>query len=202
MRLPRTERTPRILALVAIAAVAAVAAGTWGLAAGAAGGTSDLWLHVQVDEQGERAARVRVNLPIRLVEKAVAMVPHEELAGGKIRLDQEEITVAELRQLWAELEASPDATFVEVDEEEQRVRMSKRGGYLLVETVDSGPGGERVDVRVPTEVVEALLSGKGDELDLGAAIRALAARGEGELVTVHDEGSRVRVWVDRLAEAR
>ncbi len=59
-----------------------------------------------------------------------------------------------------------------------------------------------VDVKVPQAVVEALLSGEGDEIDLAAAIRALAARGEGELVTVDNKDAKVRVWVDQLAEAR
>ena len=45
-------------------------------------------------------------------------------------------------------------------------------------------------------VVEALLSGAKDELDLVAAVRALAAHGDTILVTVEDRKNTVKVWVD------
>lgn len=172
------------------------------LATAGAAGAADLWLHVHVDESADGGAKVRVNLPLTLVETALAMVPDQDFHHGKLKLDDAEITVAQLRTLWASLAASPDATFVEVEEGDQRVQVSKSAGYLLVHTLEPGENGETVDVRIPTPVVEALLSGEGDELDLAAAIRALAARGEGELVTVHDRDAKVRVWVDGRAEAR
>ena len=61
--------------------------------------------------------------------------------------------------------------------------------------------GADVNVQIPSSVVDALLSGEGEELNFRAAIEALAAEGEGELVTVNDDDDRVRVWVDHIAEA-
>ena len=52
-----------------------------------------------------------------------------------------------------------------------------------------------VQVRVPVSVVDALLSGAGDTLDLRAAIQELSSL-RGEMVQVnHPEGS-IRVWID------
>ena len=52
-----------------------------------------------------------------------------------------------------------------------------------------------VQVRVPVSVVDALLSGAGESLDVRAAIQQLSAL-RGEMVQViHPEG-RVRVWID------
>lgn len=191
---PAIRRRPRPgrLAAVALAALFAV---TGTAAAG------DLWLHVAVDE-GPEGAKVRVNLPLSMAETALGMIPDEELRGGKVRFDDSDLTVAELRQLWRQLETSPDATFVEVEEADQRVLVSKSGGYLLVKAFEGGEESQQVDVRIPAAVVEALLSGEGDELDVAAAVRALAAHGEGELVTVTDAETHVRVWVDGRAETR
>ena len=50
-------------------------------------------------------------------------------------------------------------------------------------------------------MLDALLSGEGDELNIEAAIRALVEQGEGELVTVSGDDETVRVWVDNIAEA-
>src|SRR3981189_22270 len=54
----------------------------------------------------------------------------------------------------------------------------------------------RVEVKVPMKVVEALFSAGKDELDVLAALRALSAHGDTELVSVKDEENTVRVWLD------
>jgi len=166
----------------------------------AAPAAADLWLHVTIDEE-EEGNRVRVNLPLEFVETAVRMVPAEEMRGGKIVIDDADFTAAELRELWRSLDAAGDATLVETESADgTRVTARRTGGYLLVRTFDRGARGERVDVKIPERVVDALLAGPGDELDLAGALRALAAHGEGEIVAVDDSRSRVRVWVDRSAE--
>lgn len=188
---PRTAAPRRRRSLPAIAfALFAL------LTAGAAGAAQDLWLHVRVNE-GEGGARVRVNLPLAMAEKAMAMIPADEMHGGRVHIEGSDITVPQLRELWASLATSPDATLVEVDDDGQKVRVTKSGGYLLVKAHEDG---KQVDVRIPGEVVDALLSGGGDELNVAAAIAALAARGEGELVTVDDSDTQVRIWVDAVAE--
>lgn len=189
------------LKILAVALVALAA--TLALNSTAHAAPADLWLHVHVDEQGDDAARVKVNVPLSLVEKVLTLVPdQEEFRGGKVIFHEEDFTAAELRELWQALKESPDATYVEVEEGTQKVKVAKSGGYLLVHTVEPSEDGERVDVRIPEEVVEALLSGEGDELDVAAAVRALADRGEGELVTVDSHDAKVRIWVDRTAESR
>jgi len=160
---------------------------------------ADLWLHVSVDE--ENGAQVSVNLPLALVDKALAMVPDEHLRDGRILIDDVEWSVAELRELWRQVMDGPDMTFVTVEDRDENVRVWKQGGYLMVEVREHGDR-STVDVRIPGSVVDALLSGEGGELNVAAALTALAAHGEGELVTVNDSRDRVRIWVDGSAEMR
>lgn len=159
-----------------------------------------MWLHVRVEETD--GAKVKVNLPVSMVEKAIAMVPEEHLRHGKMHLSEccEDMSPAELRELWQEIKDSPDMTFVTVEEDDQSVRVWKEAGYLKVHVLEQDRN-EQVDVQVPLAVVDALLSGEGDELNLEAAIRALVDEGQGELVTVSGEDEKVRVWVDDIAEA-
>jgi len=56
---------------------------------------------------------------------------------------------------------------------------------------------ETVDIKVPMTVVEAMLSAGQNELDLLAAIRALRAHGDAELITVKERYQTVRIWIDR-----
>jgi len=95
-------------------------------------------------------------------------------------------------------------TFVTVQEDDEFVRVWKESGYLRVnvrEGAEEETGGENVDVSLPLAVVDALLSGDDSELNITAAIEALVEEGEGQLVTVSGDDEKVRVWVDRVAEA-
>ena len=165
---------------------------------GEAAPDSSLWLHVRVDEN--EGTKVNINLPINLVPKMISFGPvSDHFEDGKIRLDDKEISVAELREIWQEIKDSPDMTFVTVEEVDETVKVWKESGDLRVEV--RGRDNETVDVRVHVSVVDALLSGQEDDLDIGAAVSALAEAGAGELVTVAQADQTVRVWVDSSAEA-
>lgn len=167
------------------------------LVAQAAEADNALWLHVRVEDT--EGSKVRVNVPISMAEKVVAMVPGDHLDGGRVVLDGREFSLQELRELWTAIQASPDMTFVTVEKQTESVKVWKEKGMLRVEvrSVDA----DRADVRVPLEVVDALLSGEADQLDIGAAISALAKAGEGEVVAVNHADDRVRIWVDATADA-
>jgi hypothetical protein len=164
--------------------------------AGAATASSGLWLHVKVDE-GE-GAKVTVNLPLALVERAIPLLPRHEIHEAHIGLDHADLEIEELRGLWQEIQASPDMTFMTVEEDDENVRVWKESGWVYVQ-VQEAEGAERVDVKVPVQVVDALLS--GEELDIAAAVRALVEHGEGDFVTVRDHDDNVRVWIDDVPDA-
>ena len=167
----------------------------------AASGDDNLWLHVRVD--GQRGESVSVNLPLSLVEKAIPMLPDEHFHGGDFVLDDvhwghhHRLSVADLRELWNELQSTPDMTFVTFEEHDETVEVSKSGGYLLIDVDEHDDAS--VEVRVPLTVVGALLSGDGESLDIGAAIQAPGAHGAGELVAISEDDERVRVWIDARA---
>lgn len=156
----------------------------------------DLWLHVKVDEGG--GAKVTVNLPVSIIEKAIPLLPAHELHQARIATDHADIELEDLRGLWQEVKDSPDMTFVTVEDDSENVRVWKKSNWVYVEVRDE-KGPESVDVKVPMAVVDALLA--GDEIDIEGAVRALVDHGEGEFVTVSDRDDNVRVWVDATPEA-
>ncbi len=160
---------------------------------------SDYWLHVKVEEADD--TRVMVNLPMSVIDKALPMLPQEHLRRSHIHMEEWDLSLGELRELWREVQDTPDATFVTVEDGDERVRVWKEGGYFKVSVVD-GHGGETVDVKLPARVVDALLSGEGEELNLAAAFEALRDAGAGDLVTISGQNEQVRVWIDQIAEAR
>jgi hypothetical protein len=175
---------------------------TAGLAATAhKAAAADLWLHIDVNGKGDEQANI--NLPLSMVRSMAGSVLREEGHGSRsLRVKDKDISISELRQAWRELEDSPDANYITVRDKDSDVRIGKKGDYLHLRAVDRGGRGENVEAKIPLEVVAALLSGHGDELNLGAALEALARRGEGELLTVNGNDETVRIWVDSRSDRR
>jgi hypothetical protein len=157
---------------------------------------AERWLHVSVDNQNSKGERVRVNLPLSLAESLLGAVKHGRLEAGKIRINEFKVDNIDLRRAFQAIKSAKDGEFVTVDSTDAHVRVAKEKGFIIVKARDSRNKTGTVDVRVPIEVVDALFSGGPDELNLIAALRALAGKGDIELVNVKDTESTVRVWVD------
>ncbi|MEM9293267.1 MAG: hypothetical protein AAGD01_16410 [Acidobacteriota bacterium] len=193
MNTPITRRFQRAFTA---ALTLALAAGL--LIAGATSAqASDLWLHVTVNE-GTEDANVTINLPLSFVEQALQMLPEEEMRSGRIVIDDTEFSATKLREMWQAVQDAPDdVNFITVEEKDQVLSISKSRDYLLVKGEARSENGAQIDVRIPTAVVDALLSSENDnELNIAAALQALAAHGEGELATITDDNAKVRVWID------
>jgi len=155
---------------------------------------SDRWLHVRVQEDGPDGERVSVNIPLQLVEAILPTIQTDELSDGKIHMDEAELEGIDLREVLKAFQDAPDADFVTVQGKGESVRVAKEKGFLVVHADEED--GEKVRVTMPLAVVDAMLSGDSDELDLIAALDALASYDGGDLVTVESEDSHVRIWID------
>ena len=171
----------------------------------AAAQSQDLWIHVKVHEDGGENTRVTVNLPVSFIEGVMPMLEESgHMDDARLEFDDSDVTVDDLRRVLQSLKDSPDATFAEVQTDTETVAFYKQGDYLRVETEESLDGATaktEVQARFPIAVLDALLSAPGERLDIRAAVQALAAHGPGELVTVRDGATSVRVWIDEYAEA-
>lgn len=192
------KKTANLATLVAVV-LASVAMLTPMATAQAAQTQADRWLHVRVEntnDKGERTETVRVNLPLSLAEKVLPAIKADKLDGGKLKLGDVKLHGVDVRAVLEAVRTTRDGEFVTVQTEKQDVRVAKQGGYLLVQVREGKDATKRVDVELPFSVVDALLSGGPDELDLVAGVRALVAHGDAELITVKDCNSTVRIWVD------
>ena len=153
------------------------------------------WLHVQVNEGGEKASKVQVNLPLAVAEAALAVMPDKVIGQVTEKLAEKEVSIADVRKLWVELKASGDAEFVTVEEADETVRVAREGDWIRVRVDKTGEKAEQVQVDIPITVVDALLSGEGEELNLQAAVAELKGT-TGDIVRFTDGDETVRVWID------
>jgi hypothetical protein len=149
---------------------------------------------------------------LSVVEVALEAAPEMIEKHGKMHLGEENgMKVADLRRVWKQLDAVGDAEFVTVESEQESVRIARRGDIVEIrvnEKKGAAPSVEAkaesaktrhahgdVRVEVPVSVVDALLSGEGEELDVKAAVAELQKR-RGDIVRVVDQDSQVRIWID------
>jgi hypothetical protein len=163
------------------------------LSAFAAHATSKQWLHLYV-EDANKDETVKVNIPLSLVEAMVPLVEQKGIKDGKIKLNQKEVNVKDLRNVWRELREQGDNEYVSIEKPDMRLRIYTEGDFLYVKPEETSKS--QVDIKMPLSVVDAMLSGDGDELNLMAAIRALQDSGVREIVTVRDRDKTLMVWID------
>ncbi|MCL6480233.1 MAG: hypothetical protein K6U02_00765 [Firmicutes bacterium] len=181
--------TRRLFAVLALFAGLALTAPAAALA------QDERWLHVRVDASDGQGEKVRINLPLSLAEKVLPAIHTHELRGGRLRIHHRGLHEVDIRAIVEALKTTRDGEFLTVESEKENVRVAKQGGYLRVEV--RGKNGTTVDATVPMAVVEALLDTEDpNELNVAAALRALAAHGDIVIVDVREQKESVRVWVD------
>lgn len=157
------------------------------------------WLHIRVTEEGESGTKVNVNLPLSLIQ-VVADIAEKEIGREASHIDlgefdHHDISIADIRRAWTELSAAGDAEFVTIEEDDEMVRISRAGDKILIEFEENdGDGNGRVEV--PVSVVDALLSGEGEQLNIRAALDQLVSTASGEIVLVETDDTTVRIWIE------
>jgi hypothetical protein len=161
---------------------------------------AERWLHVRIVNPDSKGETVRVNVPLELAESILPTINKERLHNGKVTIDQGHLNDVDLHALMNAIRNAKDGEYVTVQGSDQDIRVAKQGGRLLVHVKDKSRGEStkrsEVEVKIPMHVIDALLSAGKNELDVVAALHALAAQGDTELVSVKSDESTVRVWLD------
>lgn len=174
-----------------------LAAGALAVAAPAMAAGPERYLHVKV-EDAAKGESVNVNVPLSMAEKILPTIKEHDLHDGRVSIHDAKMDDIDIRALLDAVRSAQDNEFVTVKERDrEEVRVAKSNGNIIVHIKDADRKDQKVDVTVPMKVIDALFAtAKNDELDIVSALRALSDAGDVLLVTVQDEGQKVRVWVD------
>src|SRR3990172_6685191 len=167
--------------------------------AGTSQAASNQWVHVHIEDV-QKAEKVKVNIPVSLVETMLPLIEEKGIHNGTIKLQEKELKVEYLRKIWKELRSQGDVEFLSVEDKDTSVRVFIEGNFLLVQPEKASK--EKVNIKGPLAVVDALLSGQGDQLNLMAAVKALKDSGIRDIITVQSDDATVRVWIDENNKVR
>jgi len=160
----------------------------------ASAAVEDRWLHVRVQEHDGDQEYVAINVPLQLVGALLPTIETDEFHQGRIILDQHDLDEIDLHAALQALRDTPDGEFITVRSRDENVRVAKERGFFVIDADDDD--GEKVRIRMPLQVVDAMLGGGRNEIDLMAALDVLADSGNGDLITVESDDSSVRIWID------
>ena len=176
---------------------------------------TDQWIHIRVTSRDAKGEVVRINVPIEMAEKVLPAINKDRLHDGKVRIESDQVKDVDLRAILDAVRTARDGEYVTVQSNENNVRVSKSNGMLYIFVTDkeqakkpaakedAAKGAKaseavesKVEIKIPMKVVDALFSAGKDELDVVAALRALSANGDTELVSVKDDENTVHIWID------
>lgn len=153
------------------------------------------WIHVEIVGQNDEGRKVNVNLPLAMADVAARVLEDKIPDAQKLGLSKHEITLADLRDMWAQLRSAGDAEFVSIEEKDQTIHIAREGPDILLRIEDRESGQQKVRVQVPVSVVDALLSGDEERLNVRSALDELKTH-RGEIVRVENDENHIRVWID------
>jgi hypothetical protein len=181
------------------------------------GATPEKYLHIRVNDS-ESKESVNVNLPLSLAEKILPTINHGDLKNGRVSIGHSDMDNVDLHAILEALRNAPDDEFVTVKSDSEDVRVAKSKDNLIIHVhetpkpkTDKAAGKDKdadkdadrdnekpqkVEITIPMSVVNALVPNDKKEIDVVAAIHALANASQSLMVTVHDATSDVRIWVD------
>jgi hypothetical protein len=158
---------------------------------------STRWFHVNVQSGGPDGERVSVNIPLKLVETVLPMIEQKEFVQGEIELDELPLTVNQMREIWRTLQTEGDFELASIKDKDVNLRIYKEGDFLHVRSNENAK--DKISINIPAAVVDALLSGESDELNITAAVKMLTQSDVDEIARIEDGEDTVRVWVDSNA---
>ena len=156
------------------------------------------WIHIRVESAKGTSGDVSFNVPIEMASAVLPAIPSDHEHHGKFNI-QASINGTDVRALLDSVRNSPDNVFITMERHDAEISVAKSGRFLLIKIVEKPSAehksGKTINIKVPTSVARAMVSGDSDEIDVNAAIHALAREGEVD-VTVNSEKETVRVWTD------
>ncbi len=201
----------KLMASVAFACVSFAPISQAQSSSGTSSSAKDQWIHVRVVSTEDKGETVRVNVPVEMAEKILPAINKDNLRNGKVHIESAHLEDVDLRTMLDAVRTAKDGEYVTVQSKENDVRVAKNSGYLYIYVTERPAGNKaakgeagkansskesKVEVKVPMKVVDALFSAGKDELDIVAALRALSANGDTELVSVKDSENTVHIWID------
>lgn len=151
------------------------------------------WLNVEVNERGDDT-EVRLHLPMSMVLAVLDAVDTQELRHGKVHICTAHNDV-DWQAVLRELRSAPEGEYVAIQGHEANLTARKLGGIMEMKVDEHGASGDRVNLRIPVDLLDALTIHDDSTVDIKTLVARLGDT-TGEILKVESEDADVRIWVE------
>ena len=163
-----------------------------GSPAASAASSDVIWLRVEVHDQDGDHQKVKVNVPLSLIEVVVDSIDKREFMSQI----EESHPSLDIPKLWREIRKMEGSDFVTVESDKDHVRVWKDSEFFRINVQEDGYGEPNIEVKLPLAIMDYLFESKGGEIDFQDLVRELRGHLPLTLVTVKHESDRVRIWLE------
>jgi len=153
---------------------------------------SVVWMRVEVLDQGGEHTKVKINLPLSLIEVVVDSIDKRdfmaEIEEGHPSLD--------IPKLWKEIRKMDAQEFVTVESDKENVRVWKDDEFFRVNIKEEGHSEPNVEVKLPLVVMDYLFETSGKQLKFEELVDKLRGHLPLTVVEVQHEDEHIKVWLE------
>ncbi len=151
-----------------------------------------IWLNIEVNESGAAGPKVKINMPISLIEVVI-----DSLDTSEVMQHLKTEKGIDLTNLWRNLRDADVNEFVNIDSEGEQVKVFKEGQTLRVTVKEAGFDEPNVQIRIPFTVMDFLLEGATqNEFRLSQLVEQLRGNLPLVLVEATHQNENVKIWLE------
>ncbi len=152
-----------------------------------------IWMRVEVNGHGEKDARIKINLPLSLIEVVVDSIDKRQFMVD-LEDDHPHLDIA---RLWRDIRRLRIDEFVTIESEEASIRVWKDRDFFRVNVREKEYDEPNIEVQVPLEVMDLLFEPRSDGFDLQELVERVRPHLPLTLVQAQNEDKSVRIWLEQ-----
>ena len=157
-----------------------------------AAGKSVIWMRVEVNDQGGEHTKVKINLPLSLIEVVVDSIDRGDFMA---EIEQEHPSL-DIPKLWREIRKMEGEEFVTIQSDKENVRVWKDSEFFRINVRQEGQTEPNVEVKLPLAVMDYLFETDGKELSFENLVEKLRGHLPLTVVQVKHEDEHVKIWLE------
>lgn len=156
----------------------------------AAAADGALWLRVDVIKAGEEAGRVKINVPLSLMEVVIesadgSMFSPMDVAKGHV----------DIAKMWQSIRDMASEEIMTIEAEDEIIKVWKDREYFRVDVNDADEGAN-VEVKIPIGLMDYLFTKEHTKFDFQELVGTLRGYAPLQLVKVVSNDENVSVWIE------
>jgi len=151
-----------------------------------------IWLHVEVNDQAGEHQKVKVNVPLSLIDIVVDSIDKREFMSNL----EEGHPSLDIPKLWREVRKMNGSDFVTVESEKEHVRVWKDNEFFRINVQEEGYSEPNIEVKLPLAIMDYVFESRTKDLNFEDLVDQLRGHLPLTLVTLKHEENRVKIWLE------